>query len=129
MNWDFFFKHCLSTLLLAPFISQLFFYLYPNSHQIMGLLEVYPITLIVSLIFSSPTYIITALIFRIISKKEISILYAKGILILTSVLGIFVTMYIVIGNMWLDFAISYSTASLVTGILLRLNFEKTEPKL
>lgn len=126
MNWDFFFKHCLSTLLLAPFISQLFFYLYPNSHQIMGLLEVYPITLIISLIFSSPTYIISALIFRIISKKEISILYAKGILVLTSILGIFITMYIALGNMWLDFAISYSVSSIITGAFFKLYFEETE---
>jgi hypothetical protein len=124
MNWDYFFRHSIFTLLLAPLISQLLFYLYPNTHQIIGLLEVYPITVIVSLIFSSPTYIISALIFRVLSHRQASILYAKGFLISTSVLGIFVTMYIVIGNMWLDFSMAYSLSSVITGIYLKLYYEK-----
>ncbi|KAF2510692.1 hypothetical protein EYY60_09270 [Flavobacterium zhairuonense] len=127
-NWNYFLKHCISTLLLAPFISQAFFYIFPNSHQIIGLLEIYPLTLFMSLIFSSPTYILNAYLYQILSKKAISALYSKVILISMSIIGIFITMYLIIGYMWLDFAISYSLSSLITGMFFKLNFEKKEPQ-
>ncbi|MFB9077472.1 hypothetical protein ACFFLS_18400 [Flavobacterium procerum] len=123
-DWTFFFKHCLFTLLLAPFISQLYFYFFPNPREIVSLLGVYPITLIVSLIFSAPTYILSALVFPVISRKEFSTLHIKGILVLISILGILVTMYIFIGKKWFDFAISYSLSSIITAVFLKLNFEK-----
>lgn len=124
MNWNYFFRHCISTLLLGPFMSHLQLSLYPNQHQVIGIVEAYPVALFISLIFSTPTYIWYAFLYHILSKKDISILYAKGILISTSLIGIFITMYFVMGNMWLDFAISYSISSLITGIFLKLNFKK-----
>ena len=123
IDWSYFFKHSTFTLLLAPIISQLFHYLYPNPHQIIGLLEVYPLTLFISLIFSSPTYIFYVFLYGILFQKQVSILYAKGILISTSIIGIFITMYIVMGNNWLYFAIAYSISSLLTGMIFNLNFE------
>lgn len=126
VDWSYLFKHSIFTLLLAPLISQILYYSYPNPHQTMGLLELYPITLLLSLIFSTPTYIFYAFVYRILFQKQISNLYAKGILILISITGIFITMYNIIGNMWLDFAVAYSLSSLVTGIFFNLNFEKAK---
>jgi hypothetical protein len=51
--------HWRLTLLLAPFTPQALQYAFlPNSHQIVGLLEVYPIALAFNIAFSLPTFLV-----------------------------------------------------------------------
>jgi len=59
LHWSYVLRHCLSTVLLAPSVAQGLLYLTrENAHQVVGLVEVYPITLLVSVVFSFPTYLI-----------------------------------------------------------------------
>ncbi|MDR7209092.1 hypothetical protein [Flavobacterium piscis] len=120
-NWIYWVKHCLSTLLLSPFMSEIIMLFNPN--KTLSLLQVYPFVFIISLIFCLPTYAFYAFIYKNLSEKEISIIYAKVILITTSVIGIFITMYILMGDKWVDFALSYSLTSIITGLFFKLNFE------
>ena len=60
IEWSYLFKHWISTLLIAPFISDLFFYINPVDNKIGGLINGYFIVLIMSFILSLPTYIIYA---------------------------------------------------------------------
>ncbi|MBY0580476.1 MAG: hypothetical protein K2P53_02165, partial [Rickettsiales bacterium] len=62
-----------------------------NAHQIVGLVEVYPITLIFSLIFSFPTYLILTIIDYLCLKKEFTEKRIKTILIVVALSGIVVT--------------------------------------
>ena len=71
IHWKYFFFHWISTLLIAPFVVQLLMHLTRNNaHQIVGLIEVSPITLIFSLIFSFPTYLLLAITDYFCLKKE-----------------------------------------------------------
>lgn len=126
-DWIFLFKHWIFTLLLGPVISQLIMYiivLHPN--KIVGLLEVFPLAFIFSLLFSIPTYIIYASAYNYFSKKDLPILLSKFILISIVVSSIFITSYLIKGYMWLDIAISYSISSIISGLFFKLNFKDEE---
>jgi membrane protein YdbS with pleckstrin-like domain len=126
-DWIFLFKHWFFTLLIGPIISQLLMYitvLHPN--KIVSLLEVFPIALIFSLFFSIPTYVIYAFVYYYFSKKDFPFLFAKCILILIAVTGIFITSSLMRGFMWFDIAISYSVSSILIGLFFKLNFKSEE---
>ena len=120
-NWNYLVKHCISILLLSPFMTEIIMFI--NTNKVVGFLQVYPAVLIVSLIFCTPTYAFYAILYQNFSQKNTPTIYAKAILISTSVIGIFITMYIVMGNKWIDFAIPYSLTSIITGLFFKLNFE------
>lgn len=123
----FLFKHWIFTLLLGPIISQLLMYsTVLHANKIVGLLEVFPIAFIFSLVFSIPTYIVYAFIYYYLFKKNLPILFTKCILILIAVSGIFITAALMKGYMWFDIAISYSISSIITGLFFRLNFKNEE---
>ena len=125
MNWSYLFKHWFGTLLLGPIVSQIIMYLtILNPHRIVGLLEVYPISLIFGLIFSTPTYIIYSFIYYFFGQKNLNVIFAKIILITLAVLGVIITTTILKGNMMEDIAVSYSIASIIAGLFFKLNFKK-----
>jgi hypothetical protein len=113
--------HWALTLLLAPFTSQALQYIFlPNPHQIVGLLEVYPITLAFSVAFSLPTFLVYLTCFHFLSKHDVKWTISKLILILISVIGVYVTMIIIKGSMSQDIAIYYSLTAFIVGLLLKL---------
>ena len=95
-----------------------------NSHQVVGLLEVYPITLIFSIVFSLPTFLIYLTCFYFLSKRDVNFIIAKLILIVISVLGIFITQTMIKGSMSNDIIIAYSVTSIIVGLLLKLKETK-----
>jgi len=110
------FGHWVLTLLLAPFTSQAIQYIWGiNPHQVVGLLEVYPITLLFSIAFSLPAFLVFLTCFYFLSKQDIS---SKVILIVVSVLGIYVTQTIIKGTMSQDIIIAYSVTAIIVGLLL-----------
>lgn len=126
MNWSYLFKHWFGTLLLAPVISQITMYIYEfDPYKIVGLLEVYPISLMFGLFFSTPTYILYAVLYRYLAKNKVNIIFSKIILIIVAVIGVFTTTSIIKGNMMQDIAVSYSIASVIVGIIFKLNFKQT----
>ena len=109
------------TILLAPFTSQILQYAFtPNLHQIVGLLEVYPITLAFSVAFSLPTFLIYLTGFYVLSKKDINPKISKYVLIAIAVTGVYVTMTIIKGSMSQDITIAYSLTALIVGLILKL---------
>lgn len=124
-NWTYLFKHCFFTLLLGPVISQIIMYINVlNPNKIVGLLEVYPITLIFSFVFSIPTYILYSILYHFLRHGNIHEKYVKIILIAFAVSGIFITTTIIKGSMMKDIAWSYSISSIISGAIFKLNFKE-----
>ncbi len=126
MNWSYLFKHWFGTLLLAPFVYELFNLMKVNSNRVIGLVEIYPITFIFSLIFSIPTYIIFGFIYYFLARKEISIVKCKIILLQFTVLSILLTFHIVFNARELTISISYAVTSIILGIYFKLNFKESK---
>jgi hypothetical protein len=117
--------HWVLTLLLAPFMSQAIDYFYgTNPHQIVRLLEVYPITLLFSIAFSLPTFLVYLICFYFLSTLDINFVISKVILIAVSVLGIYITQTIIKGSMSQDIIIAYSVTAIIVGLILRLRKPK-----
>jgi hypothetical protein len=121
--------HWVLTLLVAPFTSQAILYIWgTNPHQVVGLLEVYPITLIFSILFSLPTFIVYLISFYYLSKRHATLTTSKIILVGISVLGVFITMTIIYGNRNNDITIAYCLTALVIGLVLKLKSARQEPQ-
>ena len=117
--------HWVLTLLIAPFTSQAIQYIWgTNPHQVVGLLEVYPITLLFSIAFSIPAFLIYLTCFYFLSKQDINFAMSKSILITVSILGIFITQTIIKGSMSQDIIIAYSVTAFIVGLVLRLKETK-----
>ena len=113
--------HWALTLLIAPFTSQAIQYIYgPNPHQIVGLLEVYPIALLFSIAFSLPTFLIYLTCFFFLLKQEVKWTISKLVLITVSVIGIYITMTIIKGSMSQDIIAAYSVTAFIVGLLLKI---------
>lgn len=126
MNWSYLFKHWFGTLLLAPFVYELFNLMKVNSNRVIGLVEIYPITFIFSLIFSIPTYIIYGFIYYFLARKEISIVKSKIILLQFTILSILITFHVVFNARELTISISYAVTSIILGIYFKLNFKESK---
>jgi hypothetical protein len=119
--------HWALTILLTPFMSQAIdFFFGENPHQVVALLEVYPVSLFFSIVFSLPTFLIYLICFYFLSKQEVTLVIAKLILIIISVLGIFITQTIIKGTMSNDITIAYSISSIIVGLALKLKETKTK---
>ncbi|GGD32221.1 hypothetical protein [Flavobacterium orientale] len=123
MNWSYLFKHWFFTLLLGPVVSQIVMYVIDVSPgKIVGLLEVYPLSLLFGLFFSTPTYILYGLVYYFLARNNINLNLSKVILISLAVVGVITTTSIIKGSMMLDITISYSIASVITGLFFKLKF-------
>lgn len=91
-----------------------------NANQIVGLVEVYPITLIFSLIFSFPTYLVLAITDYLCLKKEFTEKRIKRILIVFTLSGIVITFLSIYKTRDLEMMVGYFLTSLTTGIILKL---------
>ncbi|MEK6495461.1 MULTISPECIES: hypothetical protein [Myroides] len=126
IHWNYLLKHWASTLLIAPFIVQILMYISKNNaHQIVGLLEVYPITLIVSVVFSLPTYVIYGIIDYFAIKNSVSEKTNKYILICTALVGILFTFLILFKTNQLEIILGYGITSVFFGIILKLSGNNT----
>jgi hypothetical protein len=113
--------HWVLTILLAPLISQTINYIWGTTpHQVVGLLEVYPITLLFSMVFSLPTFLIYLTCFHFLARGDVNLVISKLILITVSVLGIIITQKIIKGSMSQDIVIAYSITAILVGLVLKL---------
>lgn len=120
MNWSYLFKHWFGTLFLAPFIFEIFCLLKLNSHNVTGLVDVYPITIIFSLIYSTPTHVLYGILYYFLAKEQISVTRSKIILILFYAFGIIVSFIIIIGIDEVGLTLSYLATSIIIGLLAKL---------
>lgn len=113
--------HWLSTLLLAPFIAELFqMAILKDPHRVVAPLEIYPLTFFISLILSLPTLIIYLATFHLIKSKEISSVKSKFILTSVAVLGIFLTMFLLGSNVINQLSVSYTLVVIVVGFSIKI---------
>jgi uncharacterized paraquat-inducible protein A len=91
-----------------------------NASQIVGLIEVYPITLIVSILFSLPTYIIYGFIDYLCIKNNVELKTNKWILISIALIGILITFLTIFKTKDLEITIGYFLTSLLFGVILKL---------
>lgn len=129
MNWSYFFKHWIGTLIFAPFIFDRYCLFNENKKNISGLVEVYPITLVFGLLFSTPTYILYGIIYYYLAIKKVTILYSKITLIAFTTLSILITFNVVFNAREPLGAYAYAITSIILGILLKLNFKNDNIKL
>jgi chromate transport protein ChrA len=117
--------HWLLTLLLAPF-TQFFYHTFiPDYHLIAGLLDFYPLTLVLSIAFSLPTFLVYLTCFFFLSKYDVNPAISKLVLIAVSVIGIYITTVVITaGSMSLDTSIAYSLTALIVGLILKLKANK-----
>lgn len=119
--------HWSLTLLLAPFTSQAIDLIYgKNPHQLVGLLEVYPISLLLSIAFSIPTLLVYIACFYFLTRQHMNFAVSKFILIAITVSGIYITQTIIDGSMSLDIIIAYAVTSIIVGLVLRLKVNNTK---
>ena len=117
--------HWVLTILFAPFTSQAIQYIWGTTpHQVVGLLEVYPITLFFSIAFSLPTFLLYLTCFYFFSKQNIHFAVSKTMLIAISVLGVYITQTIIKGSMSQDIIIAYSVTAIIVGLILKMRKSK-----
>lgn len=117
------------TLFAGPFISQLIEFIFgPSPHQVVGLMEFYPLSFIFSAIFSLPTFFIYCGCFYFLRKKSVIPPISKTILIAIAVAGICITQSLVKGSMSQQIIIAYSTAAIIAGLAVRLKKESKDEK-
>jgi hypothetical protein len=121
MKRNFILNHWLATLILAPFLPTVYdFFFTPIQGQIVGLLVVYPITFVFSLVLSIPTLIVYYFVFWYLSKRQTNPALTKIILISLTVIGIITTILIIGGSLSMMLIYSFSTSAIITGILIRI---------
>ena len=91
-----------------------------NAHQIVGLVEVYPITIIFSLIFSFPTYLILVITDYLCIRNELAEKRVKIILLVIALSGIVITFFSIYKTRDLEMMVGYFLTSLTTGLIIKL---------
>ncbi len=130
MNKNYAIKHWLTTLLLAPFLPSVYELIFkPISGQVVGLLEVYPITLVFAFFFSLPTLVIYFLIFKMLIKQNVNPVLTKIILISLTVTGITTTILLIGGSLSLTLIFAFSLASIVAGCIFKIRMQTNNNKL
>lgn len=117
MNQNYLIKHWLTTLVLAPFLPSLYELIFkPISGQVVGLLEVYPIMLVFSSLFSLPTLAIYFLTFRLLIKQNADSTLTKVILISLTVTGIITIISLIGGSLSLTLILPFHLQVLLQGV-------------
>lgn len=118
-------RHWIFTLICGPIIFAIINGLNANwsSRNFFDFLQLYPLMMLMGLLFSMPTYILYSIMFVVFKNKEIQIIYAKIILIIIVIIGVFITTALINGTVWFDLALSYSISSIFVGLYFMLYFK------
>ena len=120
MNWSYLFKHWLGTLLIGPFIADFIFYYVSNTTRVFGLVEMFPLTLLFSIVFSIPTYIIYGTVLYFLQIKKFNKKTIKIVINLIAIIGIILTFSILFNGREPLIYLAYIIASGSTGSLIKL---------
>lgn len=120
MNWSYLFKHWIGTIFISPIVLELFCIFSEKSNSVVGLVEVYPITIIFSLIFSTPTHVIYGSLYYFLGKKHINLKLSKFILILFYAIGIIISFALIFGIDEVELISAYLFTSIFIGLLFKL---------
>lgn len=122
-KWSYLFKHWFGTLLISSLLFSLFqFISEPYHSDILGEIIFY---LFFSTIFSLPVFAIYTLLFIILNQLNTPTPIAKIILISTTIIGVFVTNYVIWKTSGIIMEIFYALTALLIGIFLKLEKPST----
>ena len=123
MRWSYPVLHWLLTLLIAPLVFWIFAFFrlgVNNDGNMLDAAEMYFIMLYFSFLFSIPALAFYYFIFYLLQDNKTSPVWAKTILILTSIITILVTFFLLFKEYALNISIPYTITALFTGALLKI---------
>lgn len=106
--------------LLAPFLYALYELIKEIPGQVVGLLEIFPITLIFSFFFSLPTLLAIYILNRLIVKGNFSEMTNKLLIVAFTLTGIIVTLTILGGSLVPTLIMIYSTSLILSALILEI---------
>ena len=110
----------LLTLLLAPFVCAIINLIRQVEGQIVTLLEVLPITLIFSFVFSLPTLLIGFLVNKFIINQHISLWIQKFTNLIIAAIGLTCTLLIIKGSLMPTLIKTYIVSLCISAIALEM---------
>jgi hypothetical protein len=124
MNKFYPFQLWLTTLGIGPILYVLYGLLSSNQNEASEIFALYPLFLIIGLIYSIPLFLIFYIFFRLFAQLIPSSLAIKAIADILLVIGVFITFKVISGSEALNLSIAYSF-----GIIMSSTFFKIkEPK-
>ena len=128
MDWCYIFKHLGGTLILAPLLSQFAKEIgFGNPREVVGLLEVFPLTLSASIVLSIPTLFTYLFVYHVVQRWGMKIHWIKLVLIIWTICGISLTLYLLCGSVMLQISVYYMIASAICRILIKMKRKQVEP--
>jgi len=129
MKIEYTIKLWLITILLAPFIAGAYEVMNNSPGQVVGILEFFPITLILSIVFSIPTLIIVLLISKLILDLKFAGYLKKIIILLVVNFGIIITLYLIGGSLIDTLIVSYCLSAIMATLILMIQIPTVKEKL
>jgi hypothetical protein len=120
-------KHWTLTLVIAPFLPAIYEGLFLLERGWAKTLELYPLFLIFSFVFSLPALLVYFLLFQVLAKENINPLTMKLVLIGFAVISIALTCWSIKGSMMPVLATSYSISVVFTGLICKLRTGEVQP--
>ena len=120
MKTNFILKHCLTTILLSPFIHNLIEYWLFDINPIFSNAGIYIITIIFSFIFSLLTHIMYGILSIYFENKNYKTIALKSAFIIYYSLAILITFYFIFGLEELSLTLSYISVSIISGLIFKL---------
>jgi hypothetical protein len=107
-------------LFIGPILYVFYVILHSGQGKDLEMFALYPIFLIMGLVYSIPLFLIFYITFRLFVQKIPSTLAIKVFLNILLVIEVFITFKIISGSEALSLSISYSIAVIISSIFLRL---------
>jgi len=121
IHWKYLLKTWLSILFIAPFLTDLLLVISrENSSKIGGLVYQLPITLIVSTIFSTPTFIILFITDYFLTKNKKDIRDIKFIIVCLTTAGTITTFLLFFGMQDFEITFAYTLIAFVATSFYKL---------
>jgi|SRR5690554_164158 len=120
MKYSFLFKHWITTLVLSPLLLFIYSFFQSELYDFYDHLEVFFIFLLFSTLFALPTVFISFVLFYFIDKKRVQISIVKFVIILTTIIGTFLTLYIVSNTIAVEYSLVYSIVAILSATLFKI---------
>jgi len=120
MKYSYLLKHWFTTLLVSPLLLFIYSFVKTEIYDFTDQLEVFIIFLMFSILFALPTIIISIILFYNFSKKESPTTVLKVVVILTTVIGTSLTLFIISNTVAVEYSVVYSLVAILSGAFLKV---------
>lgn len=108
------------TLMLSPLMTEIYKHFIQYESSIFSILELYPMTVVISAVYSIPTLIASFLLIKLNTYFELSDLSLKLLILLVSLIGININLSLIGGSITPFLRVSYSLTLLILFLMLEL---------